>query len=126
MGSVAWNYFLDDLPRCKALADLLLMAAKADRDFAAEEKIAVERVLARLLGTATLPAELLTYVRSPAPRRQSLVDLCMQIRVSREPDKKELLRAVREIIRADDAVSDPEQELFDQLVGILRVSTDLD
>jgi len=123
---VAWTYFLDDLPRCKALADLLLMAAKADREYSAEERAAVPRVLARLLGVEALPPELLAYVRSPEPRYRSMIDLCVQIRVSREADKKELLRAVREIIRADDAVSEPEQDAFDQLVGILRVSTDLD
>jgi uncharacterized tellurite resistance protein B-like protein len=126
MQLVAWNYFLDDLPRCKALADLLLMAAKADQEYAVEERAAVHRVLARLLGVEALPPELLTYVRSPEPRYRSLIDLCVQIRVSREADKKDLLRAVREVIRADDAVSEPEKVFFDQLVTTLRVSTDID
>ncbi|MCC6624153.1 MAG: TerB family tellurite resistance protein [Deltaproteobacteria bacterium] len=123
---MGWTYFLDDLPRCKALADLLLMAAKADREYSADEKAAVLRVLPRLLGVDKLPAELEAYVRSPEPRYRSMIDLCVQVRVTREAEKKELLRAVREIIRADDAVSEPEQEFFDRLVATLRVSTDLD
>lgn len=123
---MGWTYFLDDLPRCKALADLLLMAAKADREYGADEKSAVLRELARLLGVERLPAELEAYTRSPEPRYRSMIDLCVQVRVSREADKKELLRAVRAIIRADDAVSEPEQDFFDQLVATLRVSTDLD
>ncbi|MFO0744539.1 MAG: TerB family tellurite resistance protein [Myxococcota bacterium] len=122
---MAWNYFLDDLPRMKALADILLMAAKADAEYTSEEREAVQSTLAKLLGVSALPPELASYVRSPEPRRRELVDLCMQVRLSREPDKKELLRAVREIIRADSAVSEPEQDLFDRLVGILRVSPDI-
>lgn len=125
MGSVAWTYFLDDIPRTKALADLLLMGAKADREYGPEEREAVQRVLARLLGVPVLPAEIAAYVANPESRRASLVDLCMQVRVSREADKKELLRAVREILRADDAISEPEQVYYDELVAILRVSTDI-
>lgn len=122
---MAWTYFLDDLPRMKALADILLMAAKADSEYTAEERATVQATLGKLLGVETLPPDLAAYVRSPEPRRRDLVELCMLVRLSREPDKKDLLRAVREIIRADSAVSEPEQDFFDRLVGILRVSTDL-
>jgi uncharacterized tellurite resistance protein B-like protein len=117
----------EDLPRAKALADILCGAAEIDDELDPDEAEALYAELRSLLGLATLPPELERHVRRFDRNRFELVDTLQRLRLSDLAHKKALLRSVRAVIKADSILRETERDYFARLAHVLRVApSDID
>lgn len=117
----------DDLPRARALADILCGAAQVDDELDPDELAALHAELCALLGLSALPPELERHVRNFNRERFDLIDTLQCLRLSDLTQKKALMRSVRTIIKADAITRETERDYFARLAHTLRISpTDID
>jgi uncharacterized tellurite resistance protein B-like protein len=110
-----------DLGRAKALAELLCAASAADDDVDADELDAVRTELTRLLGK--LPPEVEQHARSFKWRGFDLQAVMTRLAPSGLDEKRDVLRAVRAVIKADGALREVETVFFERVANILRIPT---
>ncbi len=115
----------DNIPRALALAELLCAAAYSDDDLDPDEREAVKRELAALLGP--LHPDVETHVDRFQPRNFDLSAVLTRIHASAVDEKRAVMRGVRSIIRADGAVREVESNFLARVAAFLRIPiTDID
>lgn len=117
-----WNQLADDVPRAKALADVLCGAALSDGGFAEEERVVVGAMLMKVLGVSELPAEVSGHIGAFAPGGFDLKDAVKRLGLESERDKKALVKVVTDIVAADEVVQDAEKAYLERLANLLGVA----
>ena len=109
----------DNIPRAKALAEVLCAAAYSDDDLDPDEREAVKKELAALLGP--LHPEVETHVDRFDPRHFDLTAALTRVHASALDEKRAVMRGVRSIIRADGAVREVESNFLAKVGAFLRI-----
>lgn len=112
------SYFSEDIKRSLALVELLCLAGSADCDFDQEEREVVREQLELLLGP--LAVDVLAHLQGFEVRGASLEGILTNMQPSRDADKRAVMHAVREVLRADGAVSEVETTFLGRVGHILR------
>ena len=109
----------DNIPRAQALAELLCAAAYSDDELDADERDAVKKELAALLGP--LHPDVETHVDRFDRRRFELTAVLTRINASGVDEKRAVMRGVRSIIKADGAVREVESNFLAKVGHLLRI-----
>ncbi len=94
-----------------AIADILLGAAHADRDFDRQEGAAIEAILEDFVGPGNLPAAVVTHLTRFEPDRFDLVRACRALRFEEDEQRQALLALVLRVVAADQ-VADPLEDVY--------------
>jgi hypothetical protein len=111
----------DDLPRAKALTELLCAAAAADDDIDPDELDTIRDELRRILGR--VPPEVESHMKSFSKRGFDLAAVLTRAAPAGLDDKRSVLRAIRAIIKSDGALRDVESTFFERVASLLRLPT---
>jgi uncharacterized tellurite resistance protein B-like protein len=117
-----WNQLADDVPRAKALADVLCGAALSDGGFADEERVVVGAMLMKVLGVSQLPGEVSGHIGAFSPENFDLMSAVARLGLESERDKKALVKVVSDIVAADAVVQDTEKAYLERLASLLGVT----
>ena len=117
-----WNQLAEDLPRAMALAEVLCGAACADSSFDDSERVIVGAMLMKVLGTSTLPPELVAQLATFDADKLNVVDAVARLRLDNDRDKKSLVKVVAEIVKADDSIDKAERSYIARLAKALGFS----
>jgi uncharacterized tellurite resistance protein B-like protein len=112
------SYFSEDIKRSLALVELLCLAGAADSEFDAEERAIVRAQLAVLLGP--LADDVAGHLKTFQVRGASLEAVLTRMQPSRDADRRAVMLAVREVLRADGAVSEIETTFLTRVGQLLR------
>ena len=112
------SYFSEDIKRSLALVELLCLAGSADSDFDAEERAIVKAQLEVLLGP--LAAEVAGHLAGFNAHGASLEAILTRMQPSRDADRRAVMLAVREVLRADGAISEIETTFLARVGQLLR------
>ncbi len=117
-----WNTMSGDVPRVSALADLLLGAALADRDYDEEEFVAVASTLMKVLGVVALPDEVQAHMRAFDPDALDIAAAVGRLGITSDRDKLALAKVVAKVIHADQVVHEAEKAYIHQVGRVLALA----
>lgn len=112
----------EDIPRAKALAEILCGAAHADDELDPDEAEAIRVELCRLLDVPAVHPDVEKHVRTFSRTRFDLIDALQRLRLSDLGHKKALMRSVRSVIKSDAIMRETERDYFAKLAHSLRLA----
>lgn len=114
-----WNQLADDLPRAKALSNILCGAAMADGVFEDEERVIVHAMLLKVLGASELPAEVAAHL---AAFSAETFDISSDIEIlapETARDRKAILKVTADIVTADRQMEPAERVYLHKMADAL-------
>ena len=111
-----------DIPRAKALAEILCGAAHADDELDPDEADQIRAELRGLLGVTDVHPDVDKHVRMFSRSRFDLIDALTRLRLSDLAHKKALMRSVRSVLKADAIMRETERDYFARLAHTLRLA----
>ncbi len=116
-----WNQLAKDIPKAKALSDLLCGAAMADGSFADEERVVVRAMLFKVLGTQELPEEVEAHLAAFEPASFDMAFSLSVLAPENDRDRRSILRVAADIVKADSVIEAAERAYLVSLAGALGV-----
>jgi uncharacterized tellurite resistance protein B-like protein len=114
-----WNQLSNDIPKAKALSDLLCGAATAYGSFAEEERVVVRAMLLKVLGANALPDEVEAHLQRFDPAAFNLRMSLDILAPANERDRKGILKVAADIVKADQVIESAERDYIIRLADAL-------
>ena len=114
-----WNQLANDLPRAKALSNILCGAAMADGVFEDEEKVVVRAMLLKVLGASELPPEIETHLNGFTAASLNLPHDINVLGPENERSKKDLMGVTADVVKADRQMEPTELAYLESLATAL-------
>jgi len=114
-----WNQLADDLPRAKALSNILCGAAMADGDFEDEERVIVRAMLMKVLGASELPAEVEAHLAAFSAVTLDIHADIKTLAPETSRERKTLLKVTADVMKADSQMEPAERVYLEAVAAAL-------
>jgi len=114
-----WNQLGQDIPKARALSDILCGAAMADGVVSDNEQVVVRAMLLKVLGAQVLPAEVESHLAAFDASRFDMAASLAILGLDAPRDRKAVLKVAADIVKADQVLESAERDYLHALAGAL-------